>query len=115
MATVSSHTLNGVDGSHAGGITARIVNITSKKVIAEDVTDPGGRLSLTMDLSGCDPVDLYELTFLTREYWLEKEISSEHLIEEVVLRFKMPDPYARYHMPIILSPHGYSAWKSIPE
>jgi 5-hydroxyisourate hydrolase len=31
---------------------------------------------------------------------------------EIVLRFAMPDPASRYHMPVILSPHGYSVWWS---
>jgi 5-hydroxyisourate hydrolase len=34
------------------------------------------------------------------------------IVEEIVIRFSMPDPGARYHIPVIMSPNSYSCWWS---
>ncbi len=115
MAVVSSHILNSVDGSHAGGIPVRLSSLSGGKLLAQTETDGAGRLSLVVDLSNADRAERYELCFLVGQFWQEQPDYGDHLIEEIVLRFEMPDPVARYHMPLILSPHGYSTWKSVPE
>ncbi|GIS11044.1 MAG: hypothetical protein CM15mP115_01950 [Alphaproteobacteria bacterium] len=37
---------------------------------------------------------------------------SLQICEEIVIRFRMPDPNRRYHIPIIMSPNSYSCWWS---
>lgn len=114
-ATVSSHTLDGTDGTHAGGIAVRLVNLTTGAEVFATRMDAGGRLAQAVELAGADPADRYEISFATGAYWRARGIAHDRLIDEVVLRFAMPDPDARYHMPLILSPNGYSCWASIPE
>ena len=115
MAVVSSHTLNGADGTHAGGIRVRLVNINTGNELFGSETDTGGRLQETVDLTGADPADRYELVFDTGSYWEGQGVTHSQRIDVIVLRFVMPDPAARYHMPIILSPNNYSTWASVPE
>jgi len=117
MAIVSSHTLNGVDGTHAGGIAVRLVNLSTGIEVFLTTMDRGGRLSEKVDISDADSGDRYEITFATALYWEKFEHLSQgaQIMDEVVLRFSMPDPDARYHMPLILSPNSYSTWWSIPE
>jgi len=38
--------------------------------------------------------------------------SEERIISEIVVKFKMLDPKKKYHLPIIISPNGYSIWWS---
>jgi len=33
-------------------------------------------------------------------------------VQEIALRFVMPDAEGAYHMPIILNPNSYSTWMS---
>ena len=115
MAIVSSHILNATDGTHAAGVALRLINLASGAVIAESISDSGGRVMLDIDLSQADPSDQYELVFLPRKYFEESGHDLAYGLDEIVLRFYVPDPNARYHMPVILSPHGYSIWKSAPE
>lgn len=116
MATVSSHTLNATHGTHAGGIAVRLVNLRTGAVLFETEMDAGGRLAEPVDLTGADRADRYEITFATGPYWSALGLgAAAQTMEEVVLRFAMPDPAARYHMPLILSPNGYSCWWSEPE
>ena len=117
MATVSSHTLNGTDGSHAGDIAVRLVNRNTNEILFETAMDSGGRLSQDIDPASVDTTASYELVFHTGSYWASQPHPgpSVRAIEEVVVRFSMPDPDARYHMPVILSPNSYSVWWSQPE
>ncbi len=112
MATVSSHTLSGVDGSHAGGIAVRLVNLATGLTVFDTKMDDDGRL--VQEVIEPDPTSRYELVFETGAYWQGK-VSGKHgarIIDEIVVRFTMPDPDGQYHIPLILSPHGYSLWSS---
>ena len=117
MAIISSHTLNGMNGTHAGGIPVRLINITKNSEIFSTNIDNNGRLEKNVDLSLTDATDKFELLFDTGIYWnsLGLSASDNQIISEVVLRFSMPNKNARYHMPVILSPNSYSMWSSQPE
>ena len=43
MATLTSHTLNGSDGTHAGGIPVTLTNLNSGAVVLTTAMDGGGR------------------------------------------------------------------------
>ena len=43
----------------------------------------------------------------TGDYFSEKKI-----VSEITVKFKMLDPNKKYHIPIIISPNGYSIWWS---
>ncbi len=117
MAIVSSHTLNGTNGTHAGEFPVRLINITKNSEIFSTRMDNSGRLEENVDLSLTDELDKFELIFDTGVYWNSFGLSSSdnQIISEVVLRFSMPNKNARYHMPLILSPNSYSTWSSQPE
>ena len=117
MAIISSHTLNGMNGTHAGGFPVRLINITKNSEIFCTSIDNNGRLEESVDLSHSDATDKFELIFDTGIYWnsLGLSASDNQIIREVVLRFSMPNKNARYHMPVILSPNSYSIWSSQPE
>ena len=114
MAVVSSHTLNGTDGTHAGGIAVCLTRMGDTDPLFVTEMDAGGRLSEQVDLSGADPEDMYQLTFQTGAYWAARGLpkGGERIIGEIVLRFLMPDPNGKYHMPVILNPNSYSTWAS---
>lgn len=110
MAVVSSHTLNAVDGTHAAGIPVKLIHAGSGRILFERKMDDGGRLREEVNLSRFDPADQFDLIFQTDTYWrAEGQVPA---LEEIVLRFRMPDHGGSYHRPVILSPNGYSVWSS---
>jgi 5-hydroxyisourate hydrolase len=109
MATLTSHTLNGTDGSHAGAIKVKLIEVDGQTIF-EAKMDDGGRLKQEIEPSKINPSSIYELTFETGQYWLERGF--EQIMDQVVLRFRMPDPEGTYHMPIIINPNSYSTWWS---
>ena len=76
--------------------------------------DEGGRLSETVALTPADAERRFELLFHSGPYFAAQAIpkAGMQIIQEVVIRFAMPDPDARYHMPLMLAPNSYSVWWS---
>ena len=109
MATLTSHTLNGTDGSHAGAIKVKLIEVDGQTIFETEIDD-GGRLKHEIEPSKINPSSIYELTFETGQYWLERGF--KQIMDQVVLRFRMPDPEGTYHMPIIINPNSYSTWWS---
>ena len=49
------------------------------------------------------------------ENYFKNQISKDwtnRIISDVVIRFKMDDDNKKYHIPLIISPNGYSVWWS---
>ncbi|MEX3007628.1 hydroxyisourate hydrolase [Hoeflea sp. TYP-13] len=116
-ATISTHVLNGVDGSHCGGIEVTLSRLNSdgsRETWFTQSTGADGRLVREIELSWADPQTVYEMTFRTGPYWAERELPRDgpQLVSEIVIRVQMQDPDKRYHIPIIISPNSYSVWWS---
>ena len=117
MATLSTHTLNSVDGTHAGHVAITLLRIAAdgaRVAVFARSTDAGGRLSERIDAAQIDTQADYELVFQTGAYFATRGLALQGLriAKEVVIRFCMPDPDAAYHMPLVMAPNGYSVWLS---
>lgn len=116
--TLSSHTLNGVDGTHAGGIGIDLFRLGEdggREKIFSGETDEGGRFLTELDLADDSRDGSFELVFTTDAYWAGRDVACEpdrQILKEIVIRFTMPDLEKRYHIPVILSPNTYSVWLS---
>ena len=110
MATITSHTLNGTDGTHAGGIPVTLTDTKTGTVLFTAEMDEGGRLSQHVPANLIDASATYELLFDTQSYWAVRNMPAT--VTEIALRFTMSDPEGKYHMPVILNPNSYSMWSS---
>ena len=117
MAVISSHVLDAVKGISAVGIRIelfRLYDANPSQRLFETHSDSEGRISESVAVVG-NPADaVYELVFHTGDYFPVTVISEEsrHNVQSVVVRISMPDPDARYHIPVVLSPHSYTVWWS---
>ena len=110
MATLSSHLLNSLNGTHASGVSVVINQIKpsgDKKIFFETKTDESGRILKDFELTSEDCACDYEMVCKTADYFLEKNI-----VTEIIIKFKMEDPKKKYHLPIIMSPNSYTIWWS---
>ena len=118
MATISSHILNAVDGSHAGGVRLecfRLADDGRAEEVFSVASSDGGRVQEAVDVDGNDPERVYELVFHIGEYFDCRGLTGPAtVVPAIVFRLRMPDPDGRYHMPVIIAPHGYSTWWSTP-
>ncbi len=110
MAQLTTHTLNGSDGTHAGNITVTLRDLGTGRVVLNAKTDLGGRLAAEIAPEQIDPNTTYELVFVTATYWAARRVTAT--VREIALRFAMPDPDGAYHMPVILNPNSFSIWMS---
>ena len=110
MVSITSHILNGTDGTHAGKIPARLVELKSQKILVSGDTDDGGRLSLKIKPEYIYPSMACELVFSLTEYWKLKNVTGG--IAEIALRFSISEAESSYHLPVIINPHSYSTWIS---
>ena len=114
MATVSSHVLDAVAGSHASGIRIacyRIAVDDTRSRLFDLAANEEGRISQVVDTD--DTGDQYELLFYSGDYFGAGNTRTDNtaqIVDAVVVRISMPDPDGKYHIPIMLSPHSYSVW-----
>ena len=116
MATITSHVLNAVNGTHAGGVRVdcrRIGDDGRAESVFSVESGADGRITGAVDVDGADEGRVYELVFHTGEYFDRVGLVEQaRIMPEVVFRLRLPEPEARYHVPVIVSPHGYSVWWS---
>ncbi len=76
--------------------------------IAEGTTDDDGRLA---DLIEPDTLEAgrYRLSFATGEYFQRRSIASFY--PQVSVEFQVTDADEHYHIPLLLSPFGYSTYR----
>ena len=114
MAVLSSHLLNGLDGTHAGHVSVSLTKIAAdgaKSTVFEEKSDQGGRFQQEVTV---DDKASYEMVIASGSYFAGRDIPKfgMQILSEIVIRFGMPDPNARYHIPVIMSPNSYSCWWS---
>jgi 5-hydroxyisourate hydrolase len=102
MSLVTTHVLDTARGVPATGIPVRLC--AGGSVLAEGVTDDDGRVR---DL-GPERLDagVYKLTFDTGDY-----LGPDAFFPEVTVSFRILDPGAHHHVPVLLSPFSYSTYR----
>ena len=109
MSAITTHVLDVSRGRPAGGVPVTL-EIRSKdgwKMLGGGRTDPDGRAH---ELSGEDvDAGVYRLTFDTAAYFRAWNI--EGFYPEVEVMFEIRDPAQDYHVPLLLSPYGYSTYR----
>ncbi len=110
MAIFSTHILNSIDGSHADNVNIEIHKIDKnnhKSIFLKESTDEHGRLLKEFSLSKEDCESDYEMLIDIGNYF-----KKDNIINFISIKFKMKENEKKYHIPLILSPHGYSVWWS---
>jgi 5-hydroxyisourate hydrolase len=111
MSEITTHVLDVSIGRTASGVPV-ILEITSQgggwKELSRGATDGDGRLRHLV-APGSLVEGTYRLTFETRLYFEARKIRS--LYPQVIVVFQVHDPKARHHIPLLLSPYGYSTYR----
>ena len=113
MATVSSHILDSVNGSHAAGIRCQLFRPGEARQLLFDVQADGeGRIAETVTIDDDNRGTEFEFVIHGADYFSGRGHAAESIVNTVVIRFTMDDDSRRYHLPVMLSPHSYSTWWS---
>lgn len=111
MIKITTHTLNGLDGTHASNVKV-ILSQGNNKIFA-DKTDDGGRLEININISEYKSSDDFSLNFGIGAFFksLTKPRTGVDLSFSSIT-FKMSDENGHYHIPVIISPNSCSLWWS---
>ena len=106
---ITTHVLDTSAGRPAAGVAARLEKWLGSEFreIGRGQTNEDGRI---MDLVG-EPVDAgkYRLTFDTGAYFEARGLST--FFPEVAILFEITNPQQHHHVPLLLSPFGYSTYR----
>ena len=115
MARLSTHVLDVSRGVAAAGIAIELHRIdpSGRRPITQATTNADGRTDTPLLAGDRLEAGVYELTFHAAEYYrrVGVTLSDPPFLDAVVVRFGIADPTASYHVPLLLSPYGYSTYR----
>jgi 5-hydroxyisourate hydrolase len=108
--SVSTHVLDTAHGLPAAGVPVQLSRRETTgawSVVGQGITDVDGRVRGLSD----EPLVAgdYRLEFDTATYF--KVAGMAAFYPEVLVVFKVTDPGAHHHVPLLLSPFGYSTYR----
>ena len=112
MSEITTHILDTSRGQPAGGVPVRLELETadgSWKQIGKGSTDADGRAKDLLTPGFALRSGVYRLVFDTEYYFAAQKI--EGFYREVSIVFTIRDPTHHYHVPLLLSPFGYSTYR----
>jgi len=111
MSAITTHVLDLSTGRPAAGLTVTLERRGAEGAwtkLAEKCTDPDGRVR---DLLGSTPLSagVWRLTFATGDYFVGRQVKS--FLPEACVTFEVFDAAQHHHVPLLLSPFGYSTYR----
>jgi 5-hydroxyisourate hydrolase len=102
--SISTHVLNATTGQPAVGLELSLSQQDGRDwpELSRRTTDQDGRVR---DLAGDVAPGTYRIVFQTGAYL------PETFYPEVVVVFRVTDPAAHHHVPLLLSPYAYSTYR----
>ena len=112
MSSITTHILDTTSGRPASGIPVvleRKNQAAGWQTIAEGITNADGRLNDLLSVEEPFEVGHYRLNFETGSYFLSRDI--ECFFPNITISFVVRDPAQHFHVPLLLSPFGYSTYR----
>lgn len=112
---LTTHVLDTARGCPADGVQIVLYRLAgdARDVIARTVTNADGRTDTPILPQGSFETGSYELVFHAGDYLRRTgQAGADPLfLDAVPIRFGMSDADAHYHVPLLLSPYGYSTYR----
>lgn len=111
MTGLTTHVLDTTHGRPAAGVALRLIR--DGKVLASTRTNADGRCDAPLLTAEKLAVGPYRLEFEIGAYFRAAGLSlpDPAFLETVGLEFCIADPAAHYHVPLLVSPFGYSTYR----
>ena len=115
MARLSTHVLDTARGVPAEGVAIELHRMmgAERRHIKSATTNADGRTDQPLLSGEVLETGVYELTFFTGDYHraLGLALSTPPFLDHIVIRVGLADPQGNYHVPLLLSPYGYSTYR----
>ncbi len=113
MGRLTTHVLDIANGCPGAAIRIELFRCGKTPAICAVTSNADGRCDKPL-LEGEDfATGEYELVFHAGEYFnkLGQEDGEHRFLDQVVIRFGINDSDQHYHVPLLLSPFGYSTYR----
>jgi len=112
---LTTHVLDTMAGRPADGIAVglRRLDGTAATTLVETATNADGRVAAPL-LDGDDMREgSYELLFQVADYFRGQglQLPTPPFLDVVSIRFGIAERTAHYHVPLLISPYGYSTYR----
>ena len=114
MARLTTHVLDTARGQPGAGITVELYAFgEERRFLTTTTTDDDGRSPRPLLEGSALAVGIYELVFHAGDYFRDAgiELPDPPFLDRVVVRFGIASPEQHYHVPLLLSPYGYSTYR----
>ena len=112
---LTTHVLDTARGCPAAGIVVELFRLTAKgrEPLARMVTNADGRTDGPILPQGDFATGRYELIFHAGDYLDATGAAPEspRFLDQIPIHFGISDDGAHYHVPLLLSPFGYSTYR----
>ena len=97
MARLSTHVLDTARGRPAPGIEVCLYN-SARELLGKALTDADGRALMHENLAPGE----YDLVFA---------VGISDFLDQIVVRFRIAGGESKYHVPLLVSPYGYTTYR----
>lgn len=115
MGRLSTHVLDTARGKPAAGVRIALYRISgnSHRKIAEVTTNADGRTDEPLLMGDSLQQGQYELVFYAGDYLRASGQAGEGelFLDQIPIRFGVPDASQHYHVPLLISPFAYSTYR----
>jgi 5-hydroxyisourate hydrolase len=115
LSAITTHVLDTARGRPAAGVAVRLMRVAdgggeigTATTVATSATGEDGRAG-DLGPATVEP-GTYRLIFDTGAYY-RSQPDREPFFPEVTVSFTVLDPAAHYHVPLLLSPYGYTTYR----
>ncbi|MCC5999752.1 MAG: hydroxyisourate hydrolase [Pararhodobacter sp.] len=112
---LTTHVLDTARGCPAAGLKIALFRLegAARLPLSVAVTNADGRTDTPILPSGRLAAGVYELVFHAGDYLRGAGLAADEplFLDEVPIRFGISDGQAHYHVPLLLSPYGYSTYR----
>jgi len=112
MKGISTHILEMVYGKPANGVPVRLEKQETSgdwRLMASARTDQDGRCAQLLPVGENLHAGVYRLIFDTGSYYALQKVNALHPVVEVT--FQVRDGELDFHIPLLLSPNGYTTYR----
>jgi 5-hydroxyisourate hydrolase len=114
LGRLTTHVLDTARGQPASGLAITLYREGEpRREVAQAVTNSDGRCDAPLLQGAAFVPGRYELVFEAGAYLdrLGLNLPTPKFLDQIVIRFGIADPTGHYHVPLLLSPFGYSTYR----
>jgi 2-oxo-4-hydroxy-4-carboxy-5-ureidoimidazoline decarboxylase len=113
---LSTHVLDTHSGKPAAGIAVELIELSelgANRVVTRATTNSDGRTDQPLIGGRPVPIGRYELSFSVGRYFAERGVpmTDPPFLDQIPLRFAVSEPEGHLHVPLLVTPWGYTTYR----